>query len=71
MFNVRDKFFIEEFPIKLIDLHEKRQLYIKRPPYQRKNVWSKAKHHAIDEGITFSELLERALKNEMKEKKKK
>lgn len=29
-------------------------------------VLKQAKHYAIDEGITFSELLERALKKEMK-----
>ena len=29
----------------------------------------KAKHYTIDEGISFSELLERALTNEMKKKK--
>jgi post-segregation antitoxin (ccd killing protein) len=28
-----------------------------------------SKHYAIDEGISFSELLERALKNEIKKKK--
>jgi len=31
-------------------------------------ILKEAKHFAIDEGITFSELLERSLKNEMKKK---
>ncbi|MEM5794433.1 MAG: ribbon-helix-helix protein, CopG family [Candidatus Aenigmatarchaeota archaeon] len=29
-------------------------------------ILKQAKHYAIDEGITFSELVERALKNEIK-----
>jgi predicted HicB family RNase H-like nuclease len=30
-----------------------------------KDLWKKAKHHAIDEGITLTELVERALKKEI------
>lgn len=51
MFNVPKKFFAEEFPIKLIDLHKKTQLYVKRPPYQRKNVWSIPKQQKFIDSI--------------------
>ena len=33
------------------------------------DILREAKHYAIDKGITFSDLLERALKNEIKKKK--
>jgi predicted HicB family RNase H-like nuclease len=31
-----------------------------------KTLWRKAKHYAIDEGITLTQLVERALKKEIK-----
>jgi hypothetical protein len=43
IFSVEEPYFIDRKPIKLIDFHDKKHLYVKRPPYQRKSVWSRKK----------------------------
>lgn len=37
----------EQKPFKLIDFHEDKNLFVKRPPYQRKNVWPTPKKQAL------------------------
>ncbi len=37
----------EQRPFKLIDFHKERNLFVKRPPYQRKNVWPTPKKEAL------------------------
>lgn len=51
MLDIKDKFHVEEDAIHLKDLDKKRELYIKRPPYQRKNVWPIPKQQKFIESI--------------------
>ncbi len=37
--NVKEPYLIKSETIKLKDFHEKKDFYVKRPPYQRKTVW--------------------------------
>lgn len=37
----------EQKPFKLVDFHKDKNLFVKRPPYQRKNVWPLYKKQAL------------------------
>jgi hypothetical protein len=47
MFNPSTEYLIIEEKIPVKDFHEYREDYIVRPPYQRKNVWSRKKQQAL------------------------
>ena len=51
MFYVENKIHTDEESIKLKDLNTKKEHYIKRPPYQRKSVWSISKQQRFIESI--------------------
>ena len=51
MFYVENKIHTDEENIKLKDLNTKKEHYIKRPPYQRKSVWSISKQQRFIESI--------------------
>jgi len=43
LFRVKEPYLLEQKPIRLIEFQRKNHLYVKRPPYQRKTVWSRQK----------------------------
>jgi hypothetical protein len=43
LFRVEEPYLVERKPIRLVEFYRKNDLYVKRPPYQRKTVWSKRK----------------------------
>ncbi len=51
MLDIKDRFHVEETVIHLEDFDKKTHLYIKRPPYQRKNVWPIPKQQRFIESI--------------------
>lgn len=51
MLDIKDRFHVEETSIHLEDFDKKRLLYIKRPPYQRKNVWPIPKQQKFIESL--------------------
>jgi len=47
LFRVKEPYLVEEKPVRLVEFHRKGHLYVKRPPYQRKTVWSDQKQMAL------------------------
>jgi len=37
--NIKEPYLIKPESIKLKDFYDKKEFYVKRPPYQRKTVW--------------------------------
>lgn len=67
IFHVDKKFHIDDtFPVRLIDFKTKADLYEKRPPYQRKNVWLKPKQKKLIDSIFRDYFIPRIILREVK-----
>lgn len=51
IFRIDEKYIVKPVPTRIYDFHDRKKLYVTRPPYQRKAVWSTANQRALLDSI--------------------